>query len=384
MYMQPKVGQFRYYPSVGSLNTYFVSMHEKIRVEFPDIQRISFALYDEKHDSIKTYADSSPVSHDFVHYEFQLSGLPSLQQVKESGSVRIIHDMPNQLQSQTRHNRWLLEHQYRSSFVQPIFHHQEFVGFLFFNSSTGSYFSPSVVKELQPYIDLIQQAVCSEYTLIHHLIQNVEQIESQSPEHWAQLKQHKERISRYAHIIAINIAEQYALDDELIENISQFATCHDIGKLALPVNILQKSTTLASNEREQVHNHIESGVTLLNDVIEKLGTPHHPCLAVLREIVAYHHEFLDGSGYPFGLTSEQIPIPARIISVANIFDALTTHRPYKQAQSIPHALLELEKMVSEGKLDRHCVNALRESQEELKTIIEQFPERDPKDSGVTH
>ncbi|PAR21139.1 HD-GYP domain-containing protein, partial [Vibrio metoecus] len=150
------------------------------------------------------------------------------------------------------------------------------------------------------------------------------------------------------------------------------------------VNILQKNTTLASNEREQVHNHIESGVTLLNDVIEKLGTPHHPCLAVLREIVAYHHEFLDGSGYPFGLTSEQIPIPARIISVANIFDALTTHRPYKQAQSIPHALLELEKMVSEGKLDHHCVNALRESQEELKTIIEQFPERDPKDSGVTH
>lgn len=59
--------------------------------------------------------------------------------------------------------------------------------------------------------------------------------------------------------------------------------------------------------------------------------------------MAYHHEFLDGSGYPFGLVSDQIPIPARIIAVANIFDALTAHRPYKQAQSIPHALLELEK-----------------------------------------
>ncbi|ENM5732947.1 HD-GYP domain-containing protein [Vibrio mimicus] len=384
MQMQPKVGQFRYYPSVGSLNTYFVSMHEKIRVEFPDIQRISFALYDEKSNSIKTYADSSPISHDFVHYEFKLADLPSLQQVKDSGSVRIIHDMPSQLKSKSRHNRWLLEHQYRSSYVKPVFNQQEFVGFLFFNSSTGHYFSPNVVQQLQPYLALLLQAVCGEYSLIHHLIQDVEDMESQSPEHWLQIKQHKERISRYARIIAVDIAEQYALDDELIENISQFATCHDIGKLSLPANLLQKSTSLASDEREQIHSHIESGVNLLNDLIEKLGTPHHPCLAVLREIVAYHHEFLDGTGYPFGLISEQIPIPARIIAVANIFDALTTHRPYKQAQSIPHALLELEKMVCEGKLDRHCVNALRENQEDLKVIVERFPELDPKDSGVTH
>lgn len=84
MQMQPKVGQFRYYPSVGSLNTYLTNMLEKIRVELPDIQRISFALYDEKKDSIKTCADSSPVSHDFVHYELPLANLPSLQQSKES------------------------------------------------------------------------------------------------------------------------------------------------------------------------------------------------------------------------------------------------------------------------------------------------------------
>ncbi len=93
---------------------------------------------------------------------------------------------------------------------------------------------------------------------------------------------------------------------------------------------------------------------------------------------------MDGSGYPFGLVSDQITIPARIIAVANIFDALTAHRPYKQAQSIPHALLELEKIVSDGKLDRHCVNTLRENQEELKKIVASFPEQDPKDEGITH
>ncbi|HBC2018712.1 TPA: HD-GYP domain-containing protein [Vibrio cholerae] len=384
MQMQPKVGQFRYYPSVGSLNTYLTNMLEKIRVELPDIQRISFALYDEKKDSIKTCADSSPVSHDFVHYELPLANLPSLQQSKESGALRIIHDLANQAKSHTPHNRWLLEQQYCSSLVKPVFDQHTFVGFLFFNASMSHYFSASVVERLETYLSLIQQSICGEYALIHQLVDHVHQIETPSPEHWLHIKQHKERISRYARIIALDVADQYALDDELIENISQFATCHDLGKLALPADLLQKRASLANHEKEQVHNHIEYGIDLLNEVIAKLGTPHHPCLAVLREIMAYHHEFLDGSGYPFGLVSDQIPIPARIIAVANIFDALTAHRPYKQAQSIPHALLELEKMVSDGKLDRHCVNALRENQEELKEIVARFPEQDPKDQGITH
>ncbi|MGL4830768.1 MAG: HD-GYP domain-containing protein [Vibrio sp.] len=384
MQMQAKVSRFRYYPSVGSLNTYLISMLDKMRIDLPDIQRVSFALYDEENDSIKTCADSSPASHEFVHYELRLAELPSLQQIKESGSIRIINDMSNQLKSHTRHNLWLLEQQYCSSLVKPVFDQQHFIGFLFFNSSVNHYFSSRVIEQLQPYFTLIQQSICGEYVLIHHLIDHVHHIESQSPEHWLHIKQHKERISRYARIIATEIADLYALDDELIENISQFATCHDIGKLALPATLLQKNSTLISNERQQLHQHIELGIELLNDLIEKLGTPHHPCLAVLREIVAYHHEFLDGSGYPFGLMNDQIPISARIIAVANIFDALTTHRPYKQAQSIPHALLELEKMVYEGKLDRYCVNALRENQEELKIIIERFPELDPKDCGITH
>ncbi|MGL6025847.1 MAG: hypothetical protein ACRC0U_01830, partial [Vibrio sp.] len=62
---------------------------------------------------------------------------------------------------------------------------------------------------------------------------------------------------------------------------------------------------------------------------------------------------------------------------------LTAHRPYQQAQSITHTLLELEKMVSEGKLDRDCVNALRENQEELKAIVGRFPDLDPKDGEAT-
>lgn len=79
------------------------------------------------------------------------------------------------------------------------------------------YFSASIVERLETYLSLIQQSICGEYALIHQLVDHVHQIETQSPEHWLHIKQHKERISRYARIIALDVADQYALDDELIE-----------------------------------------------------------------------------------------------------------------------------------------------------------------------
>ncbi len=103
------------------------------------------------------------------------------------------------------------------------------------------YFSAAVVERLETHLSLNQQSICGEYALIHQLVDHVQQIETQSPEHWLYIKQHKERISRYARIIALDVADQYALDDELIENISQFSNCHDPRKLALPADLLQNA-----------------------------------------------------------------------------------------------------------------------------------------------
>ncbi len=140
-----------------------------------------------------------------------------------------------------------------------------------------------------------------------------------------------------------------------------------------------KTDTLDAQERNTMRNHVENGIEIMDRILESLGNPNHPSITLLQQIMAYHHEFLDGSGYPFGLKGEEIPPAARIVSVANVFDALTTHRPYRQAWSVTHALLELEKMVIAGKLDRRCVNALREHQEELRDVVARFPEHDPKD-----
>ncbi|WP_165310392.1 HD-GYP domain-containing protein [Vibrio ziniensis] len=373
-----------YFASTGTLNNQLADIHQRLRVAAPEIDRISFALYDDENDHLKTYADSTFHGFELMHYEFPLSELPTLKICSETGECRYLGDIPNQLNAKYPHTKWLIEQGYHSSLAVPVFQNKRFIGFIFLNSCKQHLFNESITESLKPFLDIIRFIVTSEYDLVHSLIDSASLVHSQSREHWQESSEHKERISRYAKVIALEVAHVYELDDEIIENIALFSKCHDIGKLSVPASLLTKSSSLGNEERDQLKDHVEKGVEMINQIIEEIGSPDHPCVSVLKEIVAYHHEFLDGSGYPYGLTQEDIPISARIITVANVFDALTSHRPYKQAWSVPFALLELEKMVANGKLDKHCVNGLRYHQEYLKRVIEAYPEPDPKDRPEHH
>ena len=92
-------------------------------------------------------------------------------------------------------------------------------------------------------------------------------------------------------------------------------------------------------------------------------------VGILRNLVAGHHEFLDGSGYPRHATNSDIPIEARFVTVADIFDALTSKRVYKEAWTMDEAFDSLDKMVAEGKMDADCVAALRAQKDEAVKII---------------
>jgi HD-GYP domain-containing protein (c-di-GMP phosphodiesterase class II) len=97
-------------------------------------------------------------------------------------------------------------------------------------------------------------------------------------------------------------------------------------------------------------------------------------IGILRNVVAGHHEFLDGSGYPRKLRAGDIPLEARIVTVADIFDALTSKRAYKEAWTMDEALKTMEKMAAEGKIDADCVAVLRAREDEVRQIIERFKE----------
>src|SRR4030081_3323366 len=132
---------------------------------------------------------------------------------------------------------------------------------------------------------------------------------------------HSQKVSAYAALIA----EAMEMSDAEVEEIRLGGVLHDIGKVGIPENILNKIGPLNPDEWETMKSHVKFDAKILDPL-----TP----LARIREMVLHHHEFFDGSGYPDALTAENIPLGARIIAVADAFDTITSDRTYKKA---PHA-----------------------------------------------
>lgn len=121
-----------------------------------------------------------------------------------------------------------------------------------------------------------------------------------------------------------------------------------------------------------MQTHVEKGVDLIHKVIGDFDLQHLPDSKLMYEIVACHHEFMNGTGYPKGLKGDAVPIAARIVTVADIFDALSSHRPYKNTWPVDAALAELNKMAADGKLDPLCVAALEAQLDEVIWIRDHF------------
>lgn len=135
--------------------------------------------------------------------------------------------------------------------------------------------------------------------------------------------QHSERVRRYALALA---AERPVGDARTLAALDAAALLHDIGKLGIPESLLNKPAPLTAEEYEQVKQHAAMGARILSS----FAFP-----GPLAVIVRHHHEHWDGSGYPDGLSGTAIPLGARLLAVADCYDALTSNRPYRDA--IDHA-----------------------------------------------
>ena len=170
------------------------------------------------------------------------------------------------------------------------------------------------------------------------------------------------------------VAGHHGLSDEFIELLFLFAPLHDIGKIGVPDALLQKPGRYTPEERRQMQAHVPLGVEMVERLIQDFRLGGVAGIGILRHIVACHHEHLDGSGYPHGLRGEQIPPEARIVTVADVFDALTSRRVYKDAFAVDESLAELDRMAAAGQVDPHCVAALHAHRAEIDEIIARFDE----------
>jgi len=181
---------------------------------------------------------------------------------------------------------------------------------------------------------------------------------------------HIRRTQEYARVLAAQLAHapQYAarLTAAHIELIAKSAPLHDIGKIAIPDHILLKPGKLSAEEFEVMKTHAQRGYDMLRTAGEHMGE-RGDFLEMAMEIARCHHEKWDGSGYPDGLAGERIPLAARLMAVADVFDALTSSRPYKTAMSREQAVA----IIAQGSgshFDPQVVEAFLAIQDELQRI----------------
>lgn len=168
---------------------------------------------------------------------------------------------------------------------------------------------------------------------------------------------HIRRMARYCGLIA----EQLGCQKAFVEDIVRAAPMHDVGKIAVADAVLLKPGALTPDEREDMQRHTQFGG-------EILAGSTAPIIKLAHEIATTHHERFDGQGYPLGLRGRAIPLSGRIAAVADVFDALTSERPYKKAWSLEEARAFLVK--ERGRqFDPSCVDAFMARWDDITTIV---------------
>lgn len=356
----------------ASLSRRLSALHDRLLERVPGVDRIACALYDPAEDMLKTFVNSTRTGEAIAAYEFRLSESRSLSQLAALGEFRVIDEISAAIRADNEHSAWLLRQGYRSSFTVPLYDNGALLGFVFFDSREPAAFTTEVQRDIVLFTNLIAMSIASELAAIRAIAASALVARDFANLRDFETGAHLERMARYARIIARDVAPQHGRGDEFVEHVFLFAPLHDIGKIGIADHILLKPGGLDAAERESMQSHVVKGGDMVQKILGDFGVQHLPDSGVMRNIVECHHEFLDGSGYPRGLKGDAVPLEARIVTVADIFDALTSIRPYKKAWSFEDAMGELERMVAAGKLDGDCVGALRRNRDAVLAINRRY------------
>ena len=196
-------------------------------------------------------------------------------------------------------------------------------------------------EELEHFVEDLKQAAEENRALFMGSIQMLAgAVDEKDP----YTRGHSDRVTRYS----LMVAKEMGLPSPFLEILQISAQLHDVGKIGIEDHILKKPGALTAEEFEVMKTHTTKGANILRPVKQ---------LAEMLPGIELHHEALDGRGYPYGLKGDQIPMLARVIAVADTFDALTTNRPYQQAHTPEEALRIIHNLAGK-RLDPKAVDAI--------------------------
>lgn len=358
-----------------SLNARLLSIHREAKERLPFVDRIAVALFDPKSAVLKTFISSSNGNSPLVRYESRFDDAPSLAEVAINARPRVVNDLSIFSEGVHEHTKVIQQQGYQASYTVPMLLNDIFWGFLFFNSFRKNCFSEGVLRELDVYSHLITMLVAYEVGSARMMLAALKTANDMVHERDPETGSHLDRMSHYSRLIAQQLASggKYHFDDEYIEQIFLFAPLHDVGKIGIPDSVLLKCGRLNVSEFEIMKTHTTKGLHIVNAMIENFGFESLQNLDLLRHIAESHHEKMNGMGYPHGLKGEEIPAEARMVAVADIFDALTSRRPYKAPWANAVAFEQLRDL-SRTELDSDCVTALILNEPRIRQIQSEFPD----------
>jgi HD-GYP domain-containing protein (c-di-GMP phosphodiesterase class II) len=349
-------------------------LHRAVRQRYPNIDRIAVATYDGECDMLKTYVDSTVDGSPLRHYQVRLADVPSLFSLKEQKRSRVISDISTLQHGESYHSQQIRGHGFLASYTAPMFLEQRFLGFVFFNSRQKDAFNDKNLAYLEMVAHLLTMIIGAGVQQVETLRGALKTATYFSHHRDPETGEHLERMARFSRLIAQELAKERGYPDEFVEDIFWFAPLHDIGKIAIPDEILLKPGKLSETEFERMKLHTLKGREIIHNMLSNFSISNDSNVTMMSNIAMYHHENIDGSGYPEGLAGEAIPLEARIVAVADVFDALASKRPYKEAWSNEEAFAELQKLTA-WKLDADCVEALYRNRDNVERIQATFRDK---------
>ncbi len=271
-------------------------------------------------------------------------------------SIYAARKITNPLQILTQSSRALA----RGDFSQRVnLHSQTEIGELADTFNTMS-------QELERFVEDLKRAAEENRALF---LGSIQMLAGAVDEKDPYTRGHSDRVTRYSMLIG----KEMNLPPTFLETLQISAQLHDVGKIGIEDHILRKPGALTAEEFEVMKTHTTKGANILRPVSQ---------LAEMLPGIELHHEALDGRGYPYGLNGEQIPLLARVIAVADTFDALTTNRPYQQAHS-PEEAFKIIKNLSGKRLDPNAVAALMAVYARGEIRIQRFSIKKPLPADAT-
>lgn len=346
-----------------------------ISMRFSFIDRVAVAIYDADTDLLKTFVSSNQDESAQSPYEVPLAELPALAHLAHARARHLVGEISDTFRSGNPHTEWLRARDYQSNCTTPVFQGDDLVAFLFYDSRQAHAFSDETAQFLDTFSELIGQLFLMQRRITHGLAGTIQLAVDLARIRDFETGQHLERIAYYSRIMARALASEYGLTDEYIEYLQLFAPLHDIGKVGIPDHILLKPDRLEPQEYEVMKRHVTLGENIITRISRDMGLSESQPARIMYNIVATHHERGDGSGYPRGLTMAQIPLEGRIVAVADVYDALTNHRAYKDPWTEEMVVAEMLREAQTGQLDATCVQALVDAHEARAAVRLRFADR---------